>query len=131
MKAESRKQKAEMLRCTNALAKNISAFCLLLSAFCTREQPANVKHGKELTAQYGCTSCHEIPGVKGPRGMVGPPLDHMAARQTIAGKYANDPDTLAKWLQNPQAMDPQNQMPNLGVTPDDARDIAAFLGTLK
>jgi cytochrome c1 len=38
---------------------------------------------------------------------------------------------MTKWLQNPQAMDPNNAMPNLGVTPDDSRDIAAFLFTLK
>ena len=104
---------------------------VLLLAACKKEQPPNVAHGKELIDRYGCASCHTIPSVHGPRGMVGPPLDHIASRQTIAGKFTNDPDTLAKWLQNPQAMDPQNQMPNLGVTPNDARDLAAFLGTLK
>jgi cytochrome c1 len=63
--------------------------------------------------------------------MVGPPLDHIAVKKTLAGKYANTPEVMAKWLQNPQAMDPANTMPNLGVTPDDARDLAAFLLTLK
>jgi len=104
---------------------------VLLLASCKAYETANVQHGKTLMTQYGCTACHNIPGVKGPRGMVGPPLDHMASRAYIAGKYPNNPDTMANWLQNPQAMDPQNAMPNLHVTPADSRDMAAFLTTLK
>ena len=37
----------------------------------------------------------------------------------------------AACAQNPQAMDPTNAMPNLGVTPDDSRDMTAFLYTLE
>ena len=84
-----------------------------------------------LMTQYGCTACHNIPGVQGPHGMVGPPLEPMASRGSIAGKFPNNPDTMARWLQNPQAMDPQNSMPNLKVTAPDSRDMAAFLYTLK
>ena len=90
-----------------------------------------VEHGRQLIDQYGCTACHSIPKVAGPKGMVGPPLDHIGTRTYIAGKFPNKPDVLIKWLQNPQGMDPGNAMPNLGVTPNDARDIAAFLYTLK
>ena len=89
------------------------------------------KRGKALLAQYGCTSCHAIPGVDGPKGMVGPPLDHIGSRQFIAGKFANTPQTMAQWLQNPQRMDPQNAMPNLGVTALDARDMTAYLQRLR
>jgi cytochrome c1 len=63
--------------------------------------------------------------------MVGPSLDHIGTRTYIAGKLQNNAQNMAKWLQNPQAFDPNNAMPNLGVTPDDARDITAFLDTLK
>ena len=63
--------------------------------------------------------------------MVGPPLDHFGSRNMIAGKIPNTPDNVIKWLQNPQAMDPTNAMPNLGITPNDAKDIAAYLYTLK
>jgi cytochrome c1 len=38
---------------------------------------------------------------------------------------------MMKWLQNPQALDPNNAMPNLGVTPKDSGDITAYLYTLK
>jgi cytochrome c2 len=109
---------------------------LPLLAACKRpETPAtpagDVQRGKQLVTQYGCTSCHKIPGVAGPRGMVGPPLDGMAARQFIAGKFPNTPQTMSQWLQNPQSLDPLNAMPNVGVTPNDARDMAAFLSTLQ
>ena len=107
------------------------ALVLILLAACKHEQAPSVQRGKALITQYGCNSCHNIPGVQGPRGMVGPSLQHMASRESIDGKFPNNPDTMAKWLQNPQAMDPQNSMPNLKVTPDDSRDMAAFLYTLK
>jgi cytochrome c2 len=89
------------------------------------------KGRKLVEEKYGCTACHSIPEVKGPKGMVGPPLEHMASRQFIAGKIQNTPQNMMAWLQNPQAMDPQNAMPNLAITPADARDITAFLESLK
>lgn len=87
--------------------------------------------GKQLINQYGCSACHSIPGVEGPKGMVGPPLDHIAMRPFIAGKFQNNVANMTRWLQNPQSMDPQSAMPNLGVTPQDSSDIAAYLYTLK
>ena len=108
------------------------ALLLLLFAACKREEPADdITRGQQLVVQYGCVACHDIPGIKGAHGAVGPPLQKMALRQTIAGKFPNTRENMEKWIQNPQGMDPQNAMPNLGVTPDDARDIAAFLDTLK
>ena len=91
----------------------------------------NADHGKQLVAQYGCTACHIVPGVAGPKGMVGPPLEHIGSRNVIAGKLPNTPENMMRWLQNPQAMDPMNAMPNLGITPKDSQDITAFLYTLK
>jgi len=107
---------------------------LILLAACAKREPAipgDADRGKQLISQYGCTACHNVPGVKGPRGMVGPSLDHMASRTYIAGKFQNSVPNMTKWLQNPQSMDPTNAMPNLGVTPDDSRDMTAFLYTLK
>ncbi|HEX9162295.1 MAG TPA: c-type cytochrome [Thermoanaerobaculia bacterium] len=89
------------------------------------------QHGKQLIQQYGCQSCHTIPGVQGPKGVVGPPLQKMAMRGYIAGKVPNTPANMIQWLQNPQTIDPGNAMPNLGVTASDAKDITAYLFTLK
>ena len=106
---------------------------LVLLAACKKHEtiPGDADRGKQLIAQYGCTSCHVVPGVKGPKGMVGPSLDHISTRTYIGGKFQNSVPTMTKWLQNPQAMDPNNAMPNLGLSPDDSRDITAFLFTLK
>jgi cytochrome c len=107
---------------------------------CNREQKhqimvaaggGNADRGKQLITQYGCNSCHIIPGIEGAKGMVGPPLEHIGSRQIIAGKLQNTPQNMTQWLQNPQAIDPQNAMPNLGVKPDEARDITAYLVSLK
>jgi len=67
----------------------------------------------------------------GPQGSVGPPLGRIGARSLIAGKFQNSPEIMTQWLQNPQAMDPASSMPNLGVAPADARDITAYLESLK
>lgn len=114
---------------------------LILAAACTERRYENaqtsrmtggdIERGRQLITTYGCTACHNVPGVRGPRGMVGPPLDGIASRTVLAGRLQNTPDVMIQWLQNPQAYDPQNAMPNLGVTPQDARDLTAFLYTLK
>jgi len=41
--------------------------------------------GKALILQFDCGSCHTIPGVRGARGLVGPPLLWFARRTFIAG----------------------------------------------
>lgn len=91
----------------------------------------NADRGRQLMPKYGCDTCHVIPGVQGARGMVGPPLTHIASRQVIAGRFPNNPQTMMKWIQNPPSMDPNTAMPNMNVTAVDARDITAYLSTLK
>ena len=87
----------------------------------------NAAAGRAAIDRYGCAGCHIIPGVDAPRGMAGPTLEHLKSRPLLAGKLPNNAENAAKWMQNPQAVDPMNTMPNLGVLPKDARDIAAYL----
>ena len=75
--------------------------------------------------------CHTIPGIAAPNATVGPPLDRIAMRQYLGGHLTNTPDNMIKWIQHPQAIDPKNAMPDLGVTDQDAKDVAAFLYTLR
>ena len=89
------------------------------------------ERGKEIMGNYGCPSCHAIPGVRGANGKVGPPLGGIADRVYIAGRLANEPQNMIDWIRAPQSIDPQTAMPNTGVTDRDARDIAAYLYTLK
>jgi cytochrome c1 len=79
---------------------------------------------------YGCGSCHTIPGVPGAHTTVGPPLTNWANRHYIAGSLSNTPENLIFWIRNPQEVEPGTAMPNMDVTEQDARDIAAYLYTL-
>ncbi|HUQ99122.1 MAG TPA: cytochrome c oxidase assembly protein [Gemmatimonadaceae bacterium] len=92
---------------------------------------ADVDRGQIAIRKYGCGSCHMIPGIGGAEGLVGPPLGQIASRVYIAGVLPNEPDNMIKWIENPPAIDPKTAMPNVGVTPRDARDIAAYLYTLR
>jgi cytochrome c2 len=88
------------------------------------------ERGVAAIARYGCAGCHTIPGIRGARGMVGPPLTDYAARGYVAGVRPNWPRHLVSWIIDPPAISPQTAMPALGVTEQEARDIAAYLYTL-
>jgi cytochrome c len=87
--------------------------------------------GPDLLRKYGCQTCHAIPGVVGANGLVGPPLGGIASRSYIAGVLPNAPDNMLRWIRDPRGVDSLTAMPNTGVTPSDARHIAAYLYTLK
>ncbi|MFD2765321.1 c-type cytochrome [Micromonospora eburnea] len=87
--------------------------------------------GAQLIAQYGCGSCHTIPGVNRADGLVGPPLTSFGARTYIAGELPNNADNLRRWITDPQSVEPGTAMPNLGVSAIDAQDIAAYLYTAR
>jgi len=92
---------------------------------------ADVARGRQRIAEYGCASCHTIPGVRGSSARVGPPLRHLASRAYLAGVLANTPDNLVRWLRDPPAISPRTAMPDLGLSEADARDVAAYLLTLR
>ena len=87
--------------------------------------------GKRIVADEACGVCHAIPGIRGARGVVGPPLYFWSRRTYIAGELPNTPENLVRWIQNPRAIEPKTAMPNLGLTEDQARDVAAYLYTLR
>ena len=90
----------------------------------------NPEIGRQLVQKLGCGACHTIPRVAGAHGMVGPPLESFAHRAIVAGHLPNVPRTLVPFLIDPPALRPATAMPNLGLQPAAARDIAAFLYTL-
>lgn len=91
----------------------------------------DIHKGAAAIARYGCGSCHTIPGISGAYGRVGSPLAGVADRQYIAGVVQNTPDDMVRWIQDPHSIDEKTAMPNLGVTRQDAIDIAAYIYTLK
>jgi cytochrome c oxidase assembly factor CtaG len=88
--------------------------------------------GKAAARKYGCGSCHQIPGLgESARSHVGPPLTSIAARTYLAGHVANTPAAMEEWIRHPREVDDRTAMPDSGVSIDDARDIAAYLYTLR
>jgi mono/diheme cytochrome c family protein len=87
--------------------------------------------GRYVLLQYGCITCHDIPSVVGAAIPVGPPLAGMALRSFIGGVIPNTAGNMVRWLLAPQQFVPDGAMPNLGVIERDARDMAAYLESLR
>jgi cytochrome c2 len=91
----------------------------------------NARTGRDDIRKYGCYACHTIDGVPGAHGLVGPPLDGIGNREFIAGELPNTPENIMRWIQHPRQVEPHTVMPEMGVTEQDSRDIAAYLYTLQ
>jgi cytochrome c1 len=92
---------------------------------------ASPSRGAESLAGFGCGSCHEIRGVTGAQGRIGPPRNGVATRAIIAGELANTPENMVRWIRDPLAVEPNTAMPNLQVSEETARDMVAYLYTLR
>jgi cytochrome c2 len=111
-------------------------FAAMLAAGCARAEGSpipggSVERGRESLAAMGCGSCHTIAGVRGAAGLVGPPLTGIARRAIIAGQLPNSPDNMMRWIMDPPSIEPGTAMPNLHVSAQSARDMAAYLYTLR
>jgi|SRR5690349_13819858 cytochrome c len=130
-----------MMRRVSNGVRLMAALALIAAAACSGRGSASQeaqttasgdpKKGQEAIVRYGCGACHTIPGIKGANATIGPPLDNIASRQTLGGHLPNTPANMVRWIQHPQQIDPRNAMPQLGVTDEDARNIVAYLSTLK
>jgi cytochrome c2 len=93
-----------------------------------REAPdSNIAAGRRSIVNYGCGTCHAIPGVPGADAMVAPPLNCFYQRTLVAGRLPNTKENLIKWIQAPQEIEPGTGMPDLGVSREDASHIADYL----
>ena len=91
----------------------------------------NAQAGAKVIESYRCGVCHMIPGIKDADGLVGPPLILFARRTYVGGELPNTPPNLIRWIENPAAVEPGTAMPTLGLNPQQARDVAAYLYTLR
>jgi cytochrome c551/c552 len=87
--------------------------------------------GQLAIQQYGCGSCHTIPGIPGANALVGPSLQQIASRNFIGGVLQNNGTNLIRWIQDAPSVDDKTAMPNVHVTPTDATNIATYLYTLQ
>ena len=112
------------------------ASCALLALAACHEAPRNTlggdaDNGRLLLRQFGCGSCHRIPGVVAAEGRVGPPLEGIARRVYHAGSIPNSPEAMARFIREPHAYAPGTTMPDLDVGASHARDMVAYLEGLR
>lgn len=126
----------------SALASLVAIAASVASVACSEAPEADAREaialtggdparGQVLTRTYGCQTCHTIPGVEGAQARVGPPLAGVATRSYIGGVMINVPANMIAWILDPKRVDSLTAMPNVGVTPADARHIAAYMYTLR
>jgi cytochrome c oxidase subunit 2 len=78
-----------------------------------------------------CSGCHAVSGTSA-QGVVGPNLTHFGSRTRLAGEtYVNNTGNLTNWLDNPPAMKPGVDMPKLGLTSTQIKELVAYLQSLK
>jgi putative membrane protein len=91
----------------------------------------DTRRGSAAIFKYGCGSCHTIAGINNAVGLVGPQLTGIGARRYVAGVLENTPENIVRWIQDPKGVDEKTVMPKLGVSKQDAMDIAAYLYSTK
>ncbi|TIT22832.1 MAG: cytochrome c [Mesorhizobium sp.] len=80
----------------------------------------------------GCAGCHTITGVPGAKGLVGPRLDaSLATRVYVGGVLRNRPENLIRWIRAAREISPHTAMPSTRISEQEARDVAAYLYSLK
>jgi len=92
---------------------------------------ADAANGKLLLRQFGCGTCHHIPGVVAAEGRTGPPLGGVARRVYLAGVLPNSAENMVRWIRAPREVKPATTMPTLGVSESQARDMVAYLRELR
>ena len=83
--------------------------------------PEQVAHGKSLVMEYGCSSCHEISGLKKPENFA-PELTRIGSKPVsqlifLTGMQHTLPDYIAGKIRQPRAFSPGLKMPQYSFTP--------------
>jgi cytochrome c len=91
----------------------------------------SAKLGRQWIEKYQCGKCHSIPGIRHADGVFGPPLVAMGSRTMIAGNFPNTPENMVHWIQAPTSMKPKTDMPDLGISEQQSRDVAQYIESLQ
>ena len=119
--------------------RRAAMFLIMLLGACDQmEAPAQQRvingdreAGRAVIAAVACGICHVIPGIRGANGIVGPSLAGFGQRQLIGGVAPNQPAVLARWVRDAPSIAPNTGMPELPLSETQARDVAAYLFTLR
>lgn len=88
--------------------------------------------GLAVFIREGCAACHAVRGTAA-SGVVGPDLTHLASRDRFAaGILPLTPEALARWIDDPESLKPDVQMPATpGLAAEDMRALTSFLMALE
>jgi cytochrome c oxidase subunit 2 len=91
---------------------------------------SQVKAGRDLFFSTACVNCHTIKGTEA-NGKFGPDLTHLMSRETLgSGAALNAPETLRKWVRNPQRLKEGCYMPDMQITDEEVDQMVRYLLTL-
>lgn len=101
--------------------------------FSNQAKPARTSRETEasLFRNAGCAYCHVIRGIANEPWHLAPDLTHFASRTTIAAmKLPNRRGPLTAWIVHSRGLDPESEMPDNRLAPDDLRAVVALLESL-
>ena len=98
-------------------------------AFAGKFPGGTASRGKEIVETVGCLGCHTIGDQTKVREARGTSYD-IAPELTRVGSKVR-PDWIYDWVRNPRHYNPTTKMPNLRLTDAEARDVTAYLVTMK
>ena len=104
--------------------------------YAAQQQPAPVPATSEAARgarlfEVRCAGCHAVRG-SGAHGVQAPDLTHLVSRRLIAaGTLVNTAANRMDWVQHAQQIKPDTLMPDMKLSSDEARDMAAYLETLR
>ena len=88
------------------------------------------ERGQQIFRRSACIGCHTITGIS--QGAVGPNLNHVGGRGTIAGAlFPNTTESLRRWIMNAPSVKPGAQMPPQNLSGPDLDLVIAYLQSLK
>ena len=89
-----------------------------------------VSEGQKIFERTACINCHALAGTAA-NGRFGPDLTHLMSRDAIAsGAAPNTPETLRRWIHDPNAIKPGSKMPAMGLSDPDLNAVTSYLETL-
>jgi len=128
-------------RWTDAQLKLIAAYVqsksnpdLLANIHLAPATPTQIAHGKKLVIEYGCASCHDIPGVPKPDNF-GPNLSRIGSKPVVQlvflpGMEHTLPAYLSQKIGQPRSFGSSFRMPRYNFTPSQVEAVTTALLSL-
>ena len=89
----------------------------------------SASRGKEIFELAGCKGCHVVGDDERVRNARASSYDVAPELTHAAGKL--NPDWIIDWIKNPRHYNPTTKMPSLRLTDQEARDVVAFVMTMR